>query len=239
MPMLLALAVRLDILAAPFPEIAFVAIAVALLALGPVRWLLRARRRSKRIERLAEQLGPQYIARDRTVLRRRPFLKTLCLGTRGDAVNVLQGNYRGYRVEAFDFRPNFRLTFDTQNVSFERRGFSLFLLDHGADFPTVHITPKSVPGKLDRRLGYEALDFESVQFSDAFCVCTKDRKLAYALCHPRMMEYLLQHRDVSIVIEGNCLALHFPGLSEAEQIPKRLQQLVGIRKLAPNYLFQD
>jgi hypothetical protein len=87
-------------------------------------------------------------------------------------------------------------------------------------------------------LGFGDIDFESIEFSKAFCVRSRDRKFAYDICHTRMMEYLLAHRDLSLEIEGHCVALSFPRRLDIEEIPGRLRQLVEIRNLFPAYLYR-
>jgi hypothetical protein len=88
-------------------------------------------------------------------------------------------------------------------------------------------------------LGYDDIDFESSEFSRAFAVRSRDRKFTYDVCHPRMMEYLLEHRDLSLEIEGRCVAMSFDRRLKPEEVPARLQQLIQIRQLFPEYLYRD
>jgi hypothetical protein len=54
-----------------------------------------------------------------------------------------------------------------------------------------------------------------------------------------MMEYLLRHCDLSIEIEGRCVAIGFSRRLDVSEIPHRLAQLLEIRSLFPDYLYHD
>jgi hypothetical protein len=86
-------------------------------------------------------------------------------------------------------------------------------------------------------MGYDDIDFESHEFSRAFCVRSSDRKFAYDVCNARMMEFLLENRELCVEIENNVLALLFDGKMDVERIPANLDRLVAIRRLMPGYLF--
>ena len=211
------------------------------------RWL--ERRRRKAFERLAQELGLRYVARDDSVGKEYRFLDALRWVKTAFAFNVLQGSYKGYQVRVFDYhwqaRPGESKERGPQGM---RNSFSFFLLEQETSFPELLIYPREcyfdIGTDIGQMLKLPKVDFESVEFSKAFFVRSADRKFAYDVCHPRMMEYLLEHGDLSIEIEGPCIAMTVgsqPGrrrrLKPAE-IPERLNQLVEIRELLPDYLYQ-
>jgi hypothetical protein len=91
--------------------------------------------------------------------------------------------------------------------------------------------------KIAQVFGYDDIDFESAQFSRAFCVRSKDKKFAYDICHAQMMEYLLANRDLSVEIENNILALVFGARLSAAEIEANLNRLTAVRTKLPEYLF--
>lgn len=93
--------------------------------------------------------------------------------------------------------------------------------------------------KIAQAFGYEDVDFESAEFSRAFCVRAKDKKFAYDVCHAQMMEYLLANRDLSIEIENRALALAFGTRLSAADIESNLHRLLEIRSRLPEYLFSN
>jgi hypothetical protein len=87
-------------------------------------------------------------------------------------------------------------------------------------------------------LGYDDIDFESVEFSKAFTVRSKDKKFAYDICHPRMMDYMLNHPYITIEIEHDAFATCADGLFSPEAVERRLKVMLDLRKLFPRYLFE-
>ena len=79
----------------------------------------------------------------------------------------------------------------------------------------VHLPYQGVPDVLIRRegmldkiagaFGFDDIDFESVEFSRQFYVKSPDKRFAYDVIHPRMMEFLLAGTPANIDIEhGRC-----------------------------------
>jgi hypothetical protein len=53
-----------------------------------------------------------------------------------------------------------------------------------------------------------------------------------------MMEYLLQHPDTAIEMEGNVLAVYDSHRLEPHEVEPYLEHLGKIRSLMPDYLFR-
>jgi hypothetical protein len=87
--------------------------------------------------------------------------------------------------------------------------------------------------------GEPHIAFESAEFSHAFRVRSSDRKFAFDVCHPKMMEYLLVNQDLTIEIRGNAVAVLFEDWLRPEKVEANLSRLIEIRKLLPNYLFAE
>lgn len=197
-----------------------------------------ARRRIEALTALAAKLGLGFTEeRDRALAERLNFLNKLDQGSNRYVHNRLGGVWQGHEVMAFDFHY--------ETYSHSRKGgrqthhhhLSVFTLVLPRPFPELLISPEGLFSKLAQAFGYDDIDFESAEFSGAFCVRSRDKKFAYDICHPLMMEYLLAHRDLAVEIEGNVLALVFGSRLDVAQIEPRLQQLVAIRRLMPDYLF--
>ncbi len=192
-----------------------------------VDWWLKGKR-SKTFPEVAQELGLQYIPRDSSRRNSYRFLDEIPGADRDQryARNILGGTYRGYRVQVFNYLA-------------EGEDISLFLLEQDVCFPKLGIYPEDFGRKLEKTFGLGDIDFESVEFSEAFVVRSSDREFAYNVCHPRMMEYLLEHRDLSLEVEGRCIAMSLPHALDPDEIPERLNQLVEIRRLFPEYLYRE
>ena len=195
--------------------------------------------RSRAFRRLARELGLQYVRYDTSAPRKYRFLDDLRRGFARGALNVLRGEYQGYLVQTFDYRYQTlrRLLWDSGRW-LEGHQFTFLLLEQDRSFPEVLIHPKGRFTTLGQALKLPKVDFESVEFARAFVVRAQDGKFAYDICHTRMMQYLLEHRDLSLEIEGRCVAMSFDRRLKPEEIPGRLNQLIEIRRLFPEYLYR-
>ena len=71
--------------------------------------------------------------------------------------------------------------------------------------PDLLIRREGMFDKLAGAFGFEDIDFESVEFSKRFFVKSPDKKFAYAVIDPRMMEFLLAEQAPTVDIEyGRC-----------------------------------
>src|SRR5581483_5507412 len=165
------------------------------------------------------------------------FLDALAQGSNRYAFNVLSGNYRGHDVLVFDYHYETESTDSKGNSTTHHYYFSCFILTLPRNFPELRITQEGWMSKIAQAFGYADIDFESAEFSRAFCVRSKDRKFAYDVCHAQMMEYLLANRDLSLELERNALALAFPKTLSPPELEFNLQRLMEIRSRLPEYLF--
>jgi hypothetical protein len=92
---------------------------------------------------------------------------------------------------------------------------------------------------MSQALGAKDIDFESVEFSNAFVVESKDKKFAYDICHARMMDFLLQYPESTLKLERHAIAFINRGRYEPRQVEKIMGRVVTIRKLIPEYLYRD
>jgi len=223
----------------PGGVILFIGIFIAIAILIGVLGHLAEKKRREAFQALAQRLGLTYVRRDTAIAGRYAFLDKLRKGSSRYAFNVLTGTHEGYPVKVFDYHYETHSTNSKGQRQTHHHYFSFFLLEQSQVFPELRIYPEGFFSKIGQMLGYADIDFESIEFSKAFCVRSKDRKFAYDICHARMMEYLLDHRDLSLEIEDNCVALSFNKRLKPDQIPGRLEQLVAVVKLFPEYLYKS
>lgn len=161
------------------------------------------------------------------------FLSRLNQGTNRFAFNVMRGTYQEQAVFIFDYH------YETGSGKNRMEHYSTaFLLVCKHVFPHLTIAPETLSEKIASAVGIgDDIKFESAEFSRMYYVRSPDKKFAYDVCHPQMMEYLLQHPGLQIEMQGPALMLAFEPLLPAEKIEGRLQQLAGIRSRLPEYLF--
>lgn len=73
--------------------------------------------------------------------------------------------------------------------------------------PDLLIRPEHFFDKIAGVFSSKDIDFESEAFSRKFMVASPDRKFAYDICHPRMIEFLLETKPPAIDIERGRLCL--------------------------------
>jgi hypothetical protein len=71
--------------------------------------------------------------------------------------------------------------------------------------PDLFVRREGFFDKLAGLLGFDDIDFESAEFSKRFVVKSKDKRFAYDVIHPRMMEFLLDGDPPTIELQrGQC-----------------------------------
>ena len=213
-----------------------VAVVVIIVAAGIYNMIAQRKRREGLFE-LATRLNLDFDGgRDVGIPDRFGFLKQLAQGSDHYATNVLSGKYDQDQVLAFDY--HFATYYTDKNGTHKQdHWFSFFILMLPAEFPELTIRPENFLTRVAEVFGYQDIAFESAEFSKAFNVRSPDKKFAYDVCNAKMMEYLLAHRDLSIGIENDVLALAFNTRLSVEQTEVNLRRLIEIRSLLPQYLF--
>lgn len=217
----------------------FIFVLFVLFAIGAAIYgAMAARKRRENLSALAIRLGLGFNPdNDYGLADRFEFLNQLAQGENRYAFNLLSGTYRQNQVLAFDYHYETHTRDSKGHRHTQHHYFSFFILLLPVRFPELRITHEGLLSKIVQAFGYADIDFESAEFSRAFCVRSKDKKFAYDVCNAQMMEYLLANRDLSIEIENHALALAFNSRLSPEQIELDLQRLIEIRSRLPDYLF--
>ena len=214
-------------------------ILVAVVIIGFVIYsAMAAAQRRKDLAVVAGQLGLQFQPdKDYGLPGRYAFLHRLNEGSNRYAFNMLSGRRQEQQVGIFDYHYETYSTDSKGNQQTDHHYFTINVLALPKAFPDLTIVKEGLLSKIAQALGYDDIDFESAEFSKAFCVRSPDKKFAYDVCHARMMEYLLANRDLNVEINQDCLALVFPGQVRPELIGPNLERLLAIRALLPEYLW--
>jgi hypothetical protein len=223
----------------PLGIVVAVLIGIAVVA-GSIWSAARTRKRQQELFALAVRLGLDFNPGNNPVLPIEfGFINQLNQGDNRTAFNVLSGTLNGRNVVAFDYHYETHSTDGKGNRHTTHHYLSVAVMRLEAEFPKLTIAHEGLLSKIAQAFGYADIDFESAEFSRAFCVRSPDKKFAYDVCNAQMIEYLLAHRDIHMTIEVHALAL----LSGAAQLPvaqieQNLQRLLEIRSRMPDYLFQ-
>jgi hypothetical protein len=191
---------------------------VAVIALIIVAAVYSERQRQKRLSELsllAIERGWQFdSSNDRTVADRYHHFSTLSQGDDRYGYNTLRGNLAvaefRWPVQMGDYH------YETTSTSTDSKGNTTTTThDHHLSYLVVETPFLGAPplfirqeGFFDRVagfLGFDDIDFESSEFSKRFYVKSRDKKFAYDIVHPRMMEFLLQGEPPAVDFQrGQC-----------------------------------
>jgi len=165
----------------------------------------------------------------------------------GYPFNILTGIRSGCGIHLFDYHEFSSETREQVTavwgdkkrvVESDPADISVATLELDRPLPLLIIHPEGVWDDVAERLGGIDVDLESFAFSESYRVWSKDRRFAFAFCHPRMMEYLMQFPDLSLRVEGETLALRHPEFTPPSQLAHSIDILVEVSKLIPRHASQ-
>jgi hypothetical protein len=203
----------------------------------------QAKKRREDLARLAGKLGLRYDAADPCgIANRYAHLGPLAQGHNRSAYNVLHGRYGGHEVKAFDY------VYHTTETSTDSQGrtttrevahyFSAVLFEVGTAFPSLLIRPENFFDKIAAAIGFDDIDFESAEFSRKFFVKSSDKKFAYDVIHPRMMEYLMDQPGWTLQLEGAHFLVLTGGMFTPDQFAAGMQHAEAFLKQIPDFVWE-
>lgn len=216
------------------PGFVILVLVAAVAALVVLAWRAEQRRRAA-FRAWAERRGFSYRhEHDPQVRQAYGFLDRLQVGHSRRGYHVLRGAWNGREAAAFQFRYTVGAG---KHQHTYHVGVALLRLERA--FPELLIGPESALQRLAGLFGFDDIDFESVEFSNAFQVRSRDKKFAYDFCNTGMMELLLSRRGACLEQENGVLALLRDGILDAAHLDGMFGLLDEVRGRMPEYLFRD
>ena len=182
-----------------FPVIAVVVLAAigALFVVRGYKAYLAKQQRPRELMRLAVKRRLRLnVEADATLDDRYRYFVAFLRGRARCTFNTLDGvivvDDESWKIRLGDFRYNVpvRVAKGSGEVT---ECFSYALIEtpfRGA--PDLFIRREGFVDRLQGVLGFDDIDFESAEFSDRFHVTSSDKRFAYRVIGPRMMEFLLE-----------------------------------------------
>jgi hypothetical protein len=166
----------------------------------------------------------------------------LSQGEDQEASNVLYGQISGYDIKAFDFEYQTEET-DTDSeghttTSHQSHYFSAVIVDTAVIFKKLNIRPEGFLDRVAGAIGFNDIDFESDEFSRKFYVKSEDKKFAYDIIHPRMMDYLLSKPGWSIQVLGRSILVENNRVFSKDEFRQCIEFIKGFLALVPEYVWQ-
>jgi hypothetical protein len=219
-------------------------IALFLVVFGVVAYLswLAKRKRQEAFRALAQRLGCRYYPDDPFGLSGRydAHFPTLQQGSRRYAYNVVAGALDGRPMHLFDHHHETYSRNSKGHRTTHHHHRTFVVLEHDADLGRLEVRPEHFLDKVGGFFGFDDIDFESLEFSRKYHVKAQDRKLAYDVFHPQMIEYFLKLGGFKVTTSRD-LALFRRGSTtmSIEEIERTLLEADGFLDRLPRYLRKD
>lgn len=212
---------------------------VALVGLIAYLSWLSAKKRREALQQLAAQRGWSYTERDDRWCHRfdgSPFGQ----GHNRQARNVLEGHHDGRPFVGFDYVYHTTETSTDSEGRTQRREvshpYSVLGLHIGGSVPSLQVTPEGFFGRMVGKLMNSDIELESEEFNRAFTVSSQERKFAFDVLHPRLMEFLLTQRDVAWRTTGTDILTIESGRHDLADIDRRLRVIDHILDTLPDFV---
>lgn len=192
------------------PILIFVGFLV-LIAVGAYFSHMAAVRRREALAALAREVGWRFV-KDRDYQHDDHFSHFGVFRNGGGryAYNTLYGDLeiegRAYAAKMGDFHYETKSTNSKGHTTTHHHHFSYLIVDVPfPGVPSLAIRREGMFDKLGAFFGFDDIDFESAEFSRRFHVKSSDKRFAYDVIDPRMMQFLLDTHSTTVDIErGHC-----------------------------------
>lgn len=192
----------------------FILIAILVIA-GAIYAHRKQRERIAALVGLAERIGWQFTeAKDWTHDQQFGQFSVFTQGHTKYAYNTLSGNLeianQRCRAQMGDYHYQTTSSNGKQTTTHTHL-FSYLLVTLPYAVPSLTIRQEGLFDRIASFIGFDDIDFESAEFSDRFHVKCADKRFAYDVIHPRMMEFLLEQPPQNLEFEAGVCCLYNPG----------------------------
>lgn len=202
-----------------------------------VSWL-QAKKRRELFAQFARSQGWSWVARDESWTGRfdgDPFDD----GDNKEAANVLQGQFRGRPMVAFDYSYETHSTDSKGNRQTTTHRYAFCSLALPSPVPQVELVPESVFGRLGTALGMQDIEFESEDFNRRYRVRSDNPKFAYDVLPTRTMEALLGRTALHLRLRGVDAVCWEDGRHSPTELLARLDALDAVIDGIPGFVWND
>jgi hypothetical protein len=215
-------------------------ILLVVVAFGGIAYLSwrSAKKRREAFAAFAAQNGWRLVAEDDSWAHRwngDPFRT----GDHRRARNVITGERDGRQIVAFDYSYQTHSTDSQGRRQTQTHRFGVCAVSLAGTLPSLQVTSEGIFAKIGHALGFDDIEFESEDFNRKFRVTSDDRKFAYDVVHPRMMEYLLGAGSVAWRLEADTIYCWDGGRHKPAEVAARLEFLDGIGDRIPDFVWSD
>lgn len=159
-------------------------------------------------------------AKDRSFEWEYPGFDFLKKGDNRHAFNVISGQRNGFEVKGFDYHYEIELDDHDTTLHFN---FSVAITTSPFKLKPLIIRPECMVDKMAAAFGWDDIDFESAEFSRNYHVKAEDRRWAYDVLSPMVIDYLLQFPRYEVQMSHQHLAVRGKGQFDPEDFKKAFE----------------
>jgi hypothetical protein len=195
---------------------------------------IKAKERTREMSEWGFENGLMFTERDRHMDDEFPRYSCLRQGHSRYAKNILTGVYRGSQICAFDYHY-------TTGSGKNRRhhSFSALMVNTGLHLKPLFIRTEHFFDKVTEFVGFDDIDFESVEFSREFYVKSRDKKWAYDVLNQKSMEYLLRAPRYTLDFQGRYIMAYRNRKFKIAEFDEAFKVIKGLLDLLPDYLMRE
>jgi len=221
----------------------FALIVVLSVICGVAFAIYKAREEARRREALASWALSKKLTfspdRVNGMKRRFPLFDCLRQGSYGYALNVMEGDYAGRPILAFDCHREMGSRQSKGRTQHDQYFFSAVVLFSPVPLKPLLIRSEEQGDKLASVVGSEPINFELAEFNRKFFVKSPDRKWAYDVLHARTIEFLLASPQFKIQLEPRCVIAWRDARFTAPEFEQAAEVAKGILDRLPEYVVKQ
>ncbi|MFH1228111.1 MAG: hypothetical protein V1701_09450 [Planctomycetota bacterium] len=163
-------------------------------------------------------------------------IKLFNIGHSRKAYNFITGSKKSYSVDIFEYL--YKITTSTgKTTTTVTYNNAVCILTIPQRFNYLFVRTENFLDKIAGVIGFEDIDFESREFSKRYYVKSDDKKFAYDIINPQMMEFFLaQQKPPLVEIKGNHLAFYIAKRINPEEYGALYNFAEQFYLKIPNYL---
>jgi hypothetical protein len=172
--------------------------------------------------------------KDKSFDSKYPNFDCLQKGDSRYACNIMTGNLTGREFLGCDYHYA-----TDSGKSREEHNISLVIIKSPILLKSLLIRPETFSDKIAAFVGFDDINFESAEFSKKFYVKSPDKKWAYDIIHPQMMEFLMASPVFSIQFDFLSVIVYRNTRFSPEDFDAADALANGIFERIPDYVIQN
>jgi hypothetical protein len=151
----------------------------------------------------------------------------------------MEGEWASRPFRAFDYHYEIHSTNSEGGRRTEHHHFSAAIVESAVLLKPLLIRPEGFMDKVAEFFGFEDINFESAEFSRKFYVKAEDKRWAYDVIHPRVMEFLLAAPRFPIQFGPDCVIAYRGSTFSTLDFESAAGVIGGILDRLPEYLVKQ